>query len=163
MKPEQFIREFGVEKAREVVKGAPDWATGINCHSMVYFGGDKFCRGDVLLEDLKCLVESVELVEKFGSLIAAKAYVPDGYKSDRLKQAIKDHETIYGGGVSNQINGFRPDRLSLIKYEVVDLLEENNMPEEVIGQVVRLITEIKTLASNQKADYLSERLSRGKQ
>ncbi|HFD2187241.1 TPA: hypothetical protein ACF2EG_002798, partial [Acinetobacter baumannii] len=61
--------------------------------------------------------------------------------------------------MSNQINGFRPDRLSLIKQEVVDLLEENNVPNEVIGQVVRLIAEVKTLASNQKADYLSEKRS----
>lgn len=38
--------------------------------------------------------------------------------------------------MGNQINGFRPDRLSLIKYEVVDLLEENNVPDEVIGKVV---------------------------
>ncbi|MFL4393580.1 hypothetical protein RJ729_01850 [Acinetobacter pittii] len=98
MKPEQFIREFGVEKVREVVDGAPDWATGINCHSMVYFGGDKFCCGDVLLEDLKRLVESLDLVKKLGGLQGAKAYVPDGYKSDRLKQAIRDHESIYGGG-----------------------------------------------------------------
>lgn len=60
-------------------------------------------------------------------------------------------------GMSNQINGFRPDRLSLIKYEIVDLLEENNVPNEVIGQVVRLIAEVKTLASNQKPDYLSEK------
>ncbi|MEW0968179.1 hypothetical protein AB0T07_02530 [Acinetobacter baumannii] len=59
--------------------------------------------------------------------------------------------------MSNQINGFRPDRLSLIKYEIVDLLEENNVPEKVIGQVVRLIAEVKTLASNQKPDYLSEK------
>lgn len=66
-------------------------------------------------------------------------------------------------GMSNQINGFRPDRLGLIKHEIVDLLEDNNVPDEVIAQVVRLITEVKTLASNQKADYLSERLSRGKQ
>ncbi|MFV5459980.1 hypothetical protein VXP03_05230 [Acinetobacter baumannii] len=62
--------------------------------------------------------------------------------------------------MSNQINGFRPDRLSLIKQEVVDLLEENNVPNEVIGQVVRLIAEVKTLASNQKADYLSEKRSK---
>ncbi|EPN3163597.1 hypothetical protein [Acinetobacter baumannii] len=28
-------------------------------------------------------------------------FIPDGYKSDRLKQAIKDHESIYGGGESH--------------------------------------------------------------
>nr|WP_262939234.1 hypothetical protein [Acinetobacter baumannii] len=44
------------------------------------------------------LIESLDLVKKLGGLQGAKAYVPDGYKSDRLKQAIKDHESIYGGG-----------------------------------------------------------------
>ncbi|MCG6641396.1 hypothetical protein ABTG11_09940 [Acinetobacter baumannii] len=97
MKPEQFIREFGVEKAREVVEGAPDWATGINCHSMVYFGGDKFCRGDVLLEDLKRLVESLERINKCGGLYGFKTYCNGDYSQEDL-QAIRDHESIYGGG-----------------------------------------------------------------
>ena len=30
MKPEQFIREFGEKKAREVVEGAPDGHKGYN-------------------------------------------------------------------------------------------------------------------------------------
>ncbi|HGH3241521.1 TPA: hypothetical protein ACJK00_003543, partial [Acinetobacter baumannii] len=47
------------------------------------------------------LIESLDLVKKLGGLQGAKAYVPDGYKSDRLKQAIKDHESIYGGGESH--------------------------------------------------------------
>ncbi|HAV7139671.1 TPA: hypothetical protein RP446_004089, partial [Acinetobacter baumannii] len=34
------------------------------------------------------LIESLDLVKKLGGLQGAKAYVPDGYKSDRLKQAI---------------------------------------------------------------------------
>lgn len=49
-------------------------------------------------EVVKRLIESLDLVKKLGGLQGAKAYVPDGYKSDRLKQAIKDHESIYGGG-----------------------------------------------------------------
>ncbi|WP_336943118.1 hypothetical protein [Acinetobacter modestus] len=59
--------------------------------------------------------------------------------------------------MGNQINGFRVERIGLIKHEVVDILEENNVPESVIGQVVRLMTELKTLAENQKPDYLTER------
>ena len=59
--------------------------------------------------------------------------------------------------MSNQINGIRVERIDLIKHEVVDILEENNVPESVIGQVVRLMTELKTLAENQKPDYLAER------
>ena len=42
---------------------------------------------------LKRLIESHELVEKLGGLNKAKSYVPDGYKSDRLKQAIADVES----------------------------------------------------------------------
>ena len=59
--------------------------------------------------------------------------------------------------MSNQINGFRVERIRFIKLEVVEILEENNVPEEAIGQVVRLMTELKTLAENQKPDYLTER------
>lgn len=59
--------------------------------------------------------------------------------------------------MSNQINGFRTERIGFIKLEVVEILEENNVPEEAIGQVVRLMTELKTLAENQKPDYLTER------
>jgi len=59
--------------------------------------------------------------------------------------------------MSNQINGFRTERIGFIKLEVVEILEENNVPEEAIGKVVRLMTELKTLAENQKPDYLAER------
>lgn len=96
MKPEQFIREYGVEKARDLLDqlhklGCPD-----DMKITVINGMWQRTSNGFTYPDLKRLVESVELVEKFGSLIAAKAYVPDGYKSDRLKQAIKDHESIYG-------------------------------------------------------------------
>lgn len=59
--------------------------------------------------------------------------------------------------MSNQINGFRTERIGFIKLEVVEILEENNVPEQAIGQIVRLMTELKTLAENQKPDYLTER------
>ncbi|MFL9471178.1 hypothetical protein ACKERC_02670 [Acinetobacter baumannii] len=105
MKPEQFIREYGVEKAREVVEVAPELSLFYDLEKQKHVLKEStsiamaFLKNRFLpIEDLKRLVESVELVEKFGSLIAAKAYVPDGYKSDRLKQAIRDHESIYGGG-----------------------------------------------------------------
>ena len=59
--------------------------------------------------------------------------------------------------MSNQINGFRVERIGFIKLEVVEILEEYNVPEQAIGQVVRLMAELKTLAENQKPDYLTER------
>ena len=64
----QFIKEHGVEKAREVVEGVPDWATGINLNSLKYFGGDCFCGGDLLVSGLKRLVESVDLVNLRGGV-----------------------------------------------------------------------------------------------
>jgi len=58
--------------------------------------------------------------------------------------------------MSNQINGIRTERIALIKYEVIELLEDNKVKEEVISQIVRLIAELKELTANQKPDYLTE-------
>ncbi|EZF16094.1 hypothetical protein [Acinetobacter baumannii] len=101
MKPEQFIREFGpntfrismsfVNTAKYLVvhEGEIDFTDEIKPHH-----GDRVFERDVVNR----LIESLDLVKKLGGLQGAKAYVPDGYKSDRLKQAIRDHESIYGGG-----------------------------------------------------------------
>ncbi|MDC4768684.1 hypothetical protein [Acinetobacter baumannii] len=101
MKPEQFIREYGpntfrismsfVNTAKYLVvhEGEIDFTDEIKPHH-----GDRVFERDVV----KRLVESLDLINKLGGLQGAKAYVPDGYKSDRLKQAIRDHESIYGGG-----------------------------------------------------------------
>ncbi|SSO90986.1 hypothetical protein [Acinetobacter baumannii] len=134
MKPEQFIREFGVDKAREVLEIVPEnehYFTNVMikpCGNWVYsqiarlthHDGVKFNVSFKLLEewkpkfvnlkDLKRLVESVEIVELFDSIEGAK----DAYKNGlgfhsiliggyeipiaRLGDAIKDHESIYGGG-----------------------------------------------------------------
>ncbi|MBR7715506.1 hypothetical protein [Acinetobacter nosocomialis] len=85
MTPEQFIREWDLEKAREVVAASANAL--VQCSDGTTFH----------VNDLKRLVESLDLVKKLGGLQGAKAYVPEGYKSDRLKQAIADHESIYGG------------------------------------------------------------------
>lgn len=101
MKPEQFIREYGLNTFRismsfvntakylVVHEGEIDFTDEIKPHH-----GDRVFERDVVNR----LIESLDLVKKLGGLQGAKAYVPDGYKSDRLKQAIKDHESIYGGG-----------------------------------------------------------------
>ncbi|TNW27857.1 hypothetical protein EPJ59_19610, partial [Acinetobacter baumannii] len=99
MNPEQFIREFGpntfrismsfVNTAKYLVvhEGEIDFTDEIKPHH-----GERVFERDVVNR----LIESLDLVKKLGGLQGAKAYVPDGYKSDRLKQAIKDHESIYG-------------------------------------------------------------------
>ncbi|HGY3246933.1 TPA: hypothetical protein ACNVU8_003312 [Acinetobacter baumannii] len=119
MKPEQFIRDFGEKKAREIVEGAPEGHKGYNDVIKQYTRGVWFSR-DVLLSDLKRLVESLGLVNKVGGLKAAKFQVKQAYEHgyltmsipvelngsmcigclyiDTLEQAIRDHESIYGGG-----------------------------------------------------------------
>lgn len=130
MKPEQFIREFGVEKAREVVKGAPDGHKGYNGVINQYTRGVWFSR-DVMLSDLKRLVESLDLVNNCGGLAIANKITfqkrlrnekathfiqhpenqkliqlfgrnqrkpKEAIKFDLFEQAIRDHESIYGGG-----------------------------------------------------------------
>ncbi|GAA0753432.1 hypothetical protein ABTO95_07235 [Acinetobacter baumannii] len=135
MKPEQFIREYGVDKAREVVEGAPESA------SLVFYYFDEvndellgpeyyrdngsqhfnkennswgFCLDPqiivtephdalVSVEDLKRLVESVELVEVCGGLVEAKKKMnSESLRSATIEyvlyKAIRDHESIYGGG-----------------------------------------------------------------
>ncbi|USI39628.1 hypothetical protein NE421_04640 [Acinetobacter baumannii] len=123
MKPEQFIREFGVEKAREVVEGAPDktathWVFrkipnyySVDFQSWFHDGEwwDSDCHTEqdlidsygedfvVSLSDLKRLVESLERINKCGGLYGFKTYCNGDYSQEDL-QAIRDHESIYGGG-----------------------------------------------------------------
>ncbi|MDO7444211.1 hypothetical protein Q5X61_10715 [Acinetobacter baumannii] len=120
MKPEQFIREFGVERAREVVEGAIYPIFGYdpvglnyihkqcdvapvryspNCNSW----SEDYAIETILIEDLKRLVESVDLISKCGGIDEVeRVYLPIPpefeLKFANLIQAIKDHESIYGGG-----------------------------------------------------------------
>lgn len=96
MKPEQFIREFGEKKAREVV------STGSDTYVFKPKGKKKYVQ--LSIADLKRLVESIDLVESWGGINDLKLYdlshckdKPEsaGYK---LLQAIADYESIYGGG-----------------------------------------------------------------
>ena len=75
MKANEFIKKHGLEYAKHIAYE------------------DSVILVDLDYNDLKRLVESHELVEKLGGLSKAKIYVPDGYKSGRLKQAIADVES----------------------------------------------------------------------
>ncbi|HCT9517977.1 hypothetical protein, partial [Acinetobacter baumannii] len=79
MKPEQFIREQGVEGAREVVEGAPDLSLFYDLEKQKHVLKEStsiamaFLKNRFLpIEDLKRLVESVELINLFGSIKIAK-------------------------------------------------------------------------------------------
>ncbi|MEW5968998.1 MAG: hypothetical protein AB1706_03865 [Pseudomonadota bacterium] len=71
MKQEQFIREFGVEKAREVVEGhskayMPELFKYWSEELQDYVLAPKYAS--FLVEDLKRLVESLDLVETCGGI-----------------------------------------------------------------------------------------------
>ncbi|MDC5167915.1 hypothetical protein NRA36_04865 [Acinetobacter baumannii] len=101
MKPEQFIRKYGVEKAREVVEVAIDGSTHV-----IYEQAD----GLINLKELKRLVESLDQITRLGGLLKAKDHLNCliSYGSEfgnvsrqavnDLQSAIRDYESIYGGG-----------------------------------------------------------------
>lgn len=109
MKPEQFIREQGLDKAREVVDGRsktymPElfkyWSEELNDYVLA----PKYAT--FLVEDLKRLVESLDLLKYLGGYERTKARLQMARKNGttfgidhlRWQQAIRDHESIYGGG-----------------------------------------------------------------
>lgn len=124
MKPEQFIKRYGVDEARQVIAKSPEGTTHI--HSVTwqsykqgevnnyvwgksgqdgwYLSIYETLNGMMVLEDLKRLVESLDLVKKLGGVDKCKGYAKvcffknrDKY-GNRIKQAIRDHEAICGGG-----------------------------------------------------------------
>ncbi|MDH2667664.1 hypothetical protein QDR98_17255 [Acinetobacter baumannii] len=90
MKPEQFIRWFGIEDAKYLIE------QNINCNDFEFS-----------LEDLKRLMESLDLIKFYDGIEKAKLKLamctclsgrPPHPREVELRQAIRDHESIYGGG-----------------------------------------------------------------
>ncbi|AZP30421.1 hypothetical protein KWE42_21060 [Acinetobacter pittii] len=120
MKPEQFIREFGAEKAREVVEGAPEGTTHYDIPFEVYLRSTDFWNGSewkavddftiqdlelppyVDIPDLKRLVDSLDLIKAYGGIESCKQslYMLHELTEDPepIREAVRDHESIYGGG-----------------------------------------------------------------
>jgi hypothetical protein len=122
MKPEQFIREFGVERAKELINDhlhpkmthvSDDGRHWVNEHNKNLGENIRKQLPTLMqLNDLKCLVESLDLINEFDDLEQAKSWIDDldsdmPYQvkgSDKrffkwqLIEAVRDHESIYGGG-----------------------------------------------------------------
>lgn len=151
MKPEQLIRDFGEKKARDILNDTPaqsyftcfceecgwggssqklnvngydrDWIACPECYS------EKIESEDAAINDLKRLVESLEIINNLGGVEKLTPafittdkhvgythvrmvgngrlsflddfcdFIPDGSISiKRVMTAIRDHESIYGGG-----------------------------------------------------------------
>ena len=94
----QFIKEHGVDKAREVVEGAPELAEYYSTIDGEYY---RIEINAVNLKQLKRLVESVYLVKEHHTLDRAIEYANSQYTAPEIKvcllDAIADYRSIYGG------------------------------------------------------------------
>lgn len=106
----KFIQHNGVDKAREVVEGAPDWAMSINFNNGMYYSRMEHKKGDTFLYDIKRLVESVELINGLKGIDIAKKLLArinkhgsqyaELFERPALEQAIADYELLFCSGES---------------------------------------------------------------
>ena len=110
----QFIKEKGVDKAREVVSKHAEcympevfkyWSEQLQDYVLA----PKYAAS--LVSDLKRLVESVDLIGEYGGLYGAIDFI-SGYTEEqlakpvyspmlRIKQAIADYELIYSNDMGD--------------------------------------------------------------
>lgn len=96
MKANEFVKEFGLNAFRLSVGFVSTRRYLVVYEDEIDFTDEiRPSHGECVFDssEVKRLVESHELIEKLGGLNEAKIYVPDGYKSERLKQAIADVES----------------------------------------------------------------------
>jgi len=102
----QFIKDYGVDKARKVIDGAPDLAEYYSTIDGKYYRIELHA---VNLRHLKRLVASLDLVKSYGGIINAKHDVKyldldwdyDTQRVTRLKQAIADYESVYSNDMGD--------------------------------------------------------------
>ena len=101
----QFIQQHGVDKAREVIDGAPANARYFETYPLRvrYYISDIGCNRAISISELKRLVESVDLIDSLGGLELSKKesndcrfyeYADMSHRSYAIKQAIADYELI---------------------------------------------------------------------
>ena len=121
----QFIKEHGVEKAREVVEGAPDGATHLSDDACHYVNADfrplpahikEQLPKLIVIDDLKRLVESVDLIDSLGGLELSKKesndcrfyeYADMSHRSYAIKQAVADYEQLFGNTETSELETIR--------------------------------------------------------
>ena len=96
----QFVKEKGVDKAREVVA---------TCHKIPNYTfkkkterGYSSCKS-VDISKLKRLVESVDLISSIGGIKFAKSFIAatGSTMGSTLEQAIADYESIYSNDMGD--------------------------------------------------------------
>ena len=121
----QFIKEYGVDKAREVVEGAPDGATHLSDDACHYVNANfkplpahikEQLPKLIVIDDLKRLVESVDLIDSLGGLELSKKesndcrfyeYADMSHRAYAIKQAIADYEQLFGNTETSELETLR--------------------------------------------------------
>ncbi|WP_098732331.1 hypothetical protein [Acinetobacter baumannii] len=97
MKPEQFIREQGLDAIKDCIKEAKAYG-GFYVNAKTLELSKHIPSYDaVSIIELMRLVESLDRIDKCGGLYGFKTYCNGDYSQEDLR-AIRDHESIYGGG-----------------------------------------------------------------
>ena len=97
----QFIKQYGLHSARVTVDDAQEnthYCTETGYHSIKLDVAYEPCPYCVSIPELKRLVESVDLVKRYGGIAEVKTLHQDEFWNERvferLKQAIADYESI---------------------------------------------------------------------
>lgn len=97
----KFIQQHGIDKARGCIEEASAYGGfWVNAKTMEL--SNQIPSYDaVSIPDIQRLVESVDLVKRYGGIAEAKTIHNDEFwcerAFERLEQAIADYESIYGG------------------------------------------------------------------
>ena len=55
-----LIEKLGLEKCKQIVRGAPEWAESFNVYLVAYGSVGIPCKGDVLITDLRTAIANHE-------------------------------------------------------------------------------------------------------
>ncbi len=97
MNAHKFVAEKGIEEAKRVLEGAPNWATYFDGY---LYSDMSFHSRCVSLEELKQLVDSVEIVERSGGFESVKVAITnyrasgDKVTFSSLEKRLADYELV---------------------------------------------------------------------
>lgn len=100
MKPEQFIREYGLKRAREVVANQPVMNSASYNPATNRYSATVNTGKSVYVGRLKSIIEALDLVEFCGGIDIAKELEPDllGDNFQDVQDSVAIYESIYGSG-----------------------------------------------------------------
>ena len=121
----KFIKQHGVDKAREVVSGVPDGATHLSDDTRHYVNADfkplpthikEQLPKLIVIDDIERMVKSVDLIDSLGGLELSKKesndcrfyeYADMSHRAYAIKQAIADYEQLFGNTETSELETLR--------------------------------------------------------